>query len=117
MSSRADAVAPSIAADDERPAPTGTSEANARSTPVTDAAARSGCVRAAPTRRPAGSAPTPATSSRRAGKSVVELGERHLDGVVVERRRDAHADTPSSRGVSATCVRCWIANGSTNPSL
>ena len=38
VSLSAAAVAPSIAADDERPAPTGTFDVNARSTPVTDAA-------------------------------------------------------------------------------
>ena len=37
MSFSADATAPSIAADDESPAPIGTSEAIARSTPVTAA--------------------------------------------------------------------------------
>ena len=49
-------------------------------------------------------------------QSASSAGELDLDGLVLDRRD--HADAPVSRASpSATCVRCWIANGSTNPSL
>ncbi|MDQ1204674.1 hypothetical protein QE377_001033 [Microbacterium sp. SORGH_AS 862] len=111
---RADAVAPSIAAEDDNPAPTGTSEAIAMSTPVRLAASRPDAANSAHA-TPSGYVDHSGTSSRPSGKSASSWSSATSTGtgsnVETTRMR------PSSRRPSCTCVRCSIANGSTKPSL
>ena len=113
---KADAVAPSIAADDDSPAPTGTSEANARSTPQTDAASTPVASSSAHA-TPSGYRAHSTTSLRRAGKSASRSARATSTASVSPAKDDETRMRPSSRVASRTLVRCSIANGRTKPSL
>ena len=110
----ATATAHSIAADDESPAPTGTSESIIRSTPGTAAGRRRHRQLA---ERPGDAERVGATSRRElaALAEVVELGEGDLGRARRRRRCCRRAGCRRRAGRARRTVRRLIANGSTKP--